>query len=183
VWPEKGATIQGRIRFTRRIGGDRELPNIRTYWPASSRLHRGGLSATSVALYLALGTPAAATQEAPVPPLSEYFTQSSAGPVRPDSDGFIRRWLVLEPVAKPNPTNIVFTGSYVREALSRGTFPGDFDTIPRAGERAGAGAPLVWHALDSKLWDVKLFNFAQSLGKQKYGVVFWAVTVIDSPRE
>jgi hypothetical protein len=30
---------------------------------------------------------------------------------------------------------------------------------------------------------VKLFNFAQALDKPKYGVVFWAVTVIDSPRE
>lgn len=77
----------------------------------------------------------------------------------------------------------MFTGSYVREALSRDTFPGDFDTIPREGQTAGAATPLVWHALDSKLWDVKLFNFAQSLDKPKYGVVFWAVTVIDSPRE
>ena len=159
------------------------MPNIRAYWLVSSRLRRGCLSATSAALCLALGTTAAAAQDAANPPLSEYFTQSSAGPVRPDSDGFIRRWLILEPIAKPNPTNIVFTGSYVREALSRDTFPGDFDTVPRAGDRADAGAPLAWHALDSKLWDVKLFNFAQSLGKPKYGVVFWAVTVIDSPRE
>ena len=30
---------------------------------------------------------------------------------------------------------------------------------------------------------MKLFNFAQSLGKPTYGVVFWAVTVVDSPRE
>src|SRR5690606_28781286 len=42
---------------------------------------------------------------------------------------------------------------------------------------------VVWHALDSKLWDVRLFNFAQSLDKPTYGVVFWAVTVVDSPRE
>lgn len=84
---------------------------------------------------------------------------------------------------KPNPTNIVFTGSYVRQALSPETYPEDFTAIPRAGQTAGPAAPLKWHALDSKFWDVKLFNFAQSLGKQKYGVVFWAVTVIDSPRE
>src|SRR5690606_38501270 len=45
------------------------------------------------------------------------------------------------------------------------------------------GETLTWHALDSRLWDVRLFNFAQSRGKRTYGVVFWAVTVIDSPRE
>jgi hypothetical protein len=33
------------------------------------------------------------------------------------------------------------------------------------------------------LFDVKLFNLAQGLGKPTYGVIFWAVTVVDSPRE
>jgi hypothetical protein len=77
----------------------------------------------------------------------------------------------------------VFTGSYVREALSPDTFPGDFAAVPRPRKTAADAEPPVWHALDSKLWDVKLFNFAQSLGKPTYGVIFWAVTVIDSPRE
>lgn len=130
-----------------------------------------------------MGGNAAAQETPPIPPLSEYFSTASPGPVSPDQDGFIRRWLILEPIAKPNPTNIVFTGSYVREALSPQTYPGDFNAVPRAGDKARPGDPVVWHALDSKLWDVKLFNFAQSLGKPKYGVVFWAVTVIDSPRE
>jgi hypothetical protein len=115
--------------------------------------------------------------------LSEYFSRSSAGPVSPDQDGFIGRWLILEPIAKPNPTNTVFTSRYVRDALSRETFPGDFDAVPHPGQQVRAGEPLYWHALDSKFWDVKLFNFAQSLAKPKYGVVFWTVTVIDSPRE
>lgn len=138
----------------------------------------------SFALSLTLWSPPAAAQGAPsLPPLSEYFAPSSAGPVSPDHDGFIRRWLILEPIAKPNPTNTVFTSRYVREALSRETFPGDFDAIPRPGQQARSEEPLYWHALDSKLWDVKLFNFAQSLGKPTYGVVFWSITVIDSPRE
>ena len=141
------------------------------------------LPAMVASLALLLGSPAAAQPATPLPPLSEYFAQASAGPASPDADGFIRRWLILEPVAKPNRTNTVFTGGYVREALSPETFPGDFDAVPRPGDHVRAADPLVWHALDSKLWDVKLFNFAQSLGEPKYGVVFWTVTVIDSPRE
>ena len=137
----------------------------------------------AASLSLLLWSPAAAQPTTSPPPLSEYFAQASAEPVSPDADGFIRRWLILEPVVKPNRTNTVFTGSYVREALSPQTFPGDFEAVPRPGDRARTAEAPVWHALDSKLWDVKLFNFAQSLGKPKYGVVFWTVTIIDSPRE
>ena len=42
---------------------------------------------------------------------------------------------------------------------------------------------LAWHALDSANFNVKLFRFAYGLNKRTYGVVFWAVTVVDSPRE
>jgi hypothetical protein len=30
----------------------------------------------------------------------------------PDADGFIQRWLLLEPINKPNRSNTVFTDSY-----------------------------------------------------------------------
>lgn len=144
-----------------------------------------GVPALALALSLAwTGGHAVAQDIPPRPPLSDYFSVPSSGPASPDRDGFIRRWLILEPISKPNPTNTVFTGSYVRAELSPQTYPGDFDAVPRPGDKASSDDELlIWHALDSKLWDVKLFNFAQSLGKPKYGVVFWAVTVIDSPRE
>lgn len=128
--------------------------------------------------------PSLAVDEPPVPaPLSDFFSPVTDAAATPDRDGFIRRWLLLDPITKPNPGNTVFTGSYVREALSAETFPGHFGTLPRAGAAAQSSEKLVWHALDSKLWDVKLFNFAQSRGKRTYGVVFWAVTVVDSPRD
>lgn len=146
---------------------------------------RGRVQALAAAL-LALGAATAGQAQtgpgAPAP-LAEYFSPATAAPAAPDSDGFIRRWLLLDPVTKPNPTNIVFTGNYVREALSPETFPGNFAALPRAGSAAVSAEPLEWHALDSTLWDVKLFNFAQSRAKRTYGVVFWAVTVIESPRE
>jgi hypothetical protein len=45
------------------------------------------------------------------------------------------------------------------------------------------GEELAWHALDSTAWNVKLFRFAYGLNKPEYGILFWAVTVVDSPRE
>ncbi len=147
---------------------------------ASSRMK----ALAAAVLALSSGTIAhAANGTAQPAPLSDYFSPATAAPATPDRDGFIGRWLLLDPVTKPNPTNTVFTGRYVREALSPATFPGDFHALPRAGQAARGGEPLAWHALDSKLWDVKLFNFAQARGKRTYGVVFWAVTVVDSPRE
>lgn len=53
--------------------------------------------------------------------LLTYFTPAGSQAAAPDADGFIRRWMLLEPIVKPNRT--VFTGSYVREALTRSTFP------------------------------------------------------------
>ena len=42
---------------------------------------------------------------------------------------------------------------------------------------------LTWHALDSNLWNVKLFRLAYGLNKTIYGVTFFAYTVVDCPRE
>jgi hypothetical protein len=38
---------------------------------------------------------------------------------------------------------------------------------------------LKWHALDSEKYNLKLFRFAEEKSEQVYGVLFWAVTIID----
>ncbi len=102
----------------------------------------------------------------------------------PDADGFLQRWLLLEPINKPNRTNTVFTDSYVREALYTEYFKDQFTVIPKNGDTVAVGdQDLKWHALDSANFNVKLFRFACGLDKQQYGVLFWAVTVVNSPRE
>lgn len=115
--------------------------------------------------------------------MAPYFTPASHVPAHPDADGFLQRWLLLEPIVKPNRSNTGFTGTYVRQALTTIYFPEQFGRVPTDGEIVNAGEPLRWHALDSKLFDVKLFNFAQALGKPTYGVIFWAVTVVNSTRD
>lgn len=116
--------------------------------------------------------------------LSHYFSPATTGVMAPDDDGFIRRWLLLEPIDKPNRTNTVFTDSYIREAFATEYFPKQFTVLPKAGDKVKVGKQkLTWHALESNLFNVKLFRFASCLQKQVYGVLFWAVTVVECPED
>jgi hypothetical protein len=116
--------------------------------------------------------------------IAPYFTPATSSPKPPDAEGFLQRWLLLEPINKPNRGNTVFTGTYVRAAFNAEYFPNQFTVIPHDGDKVKvADQELAWHALDSANWNVKLFRFAYGLNKQTYGVIFWAVTVVNSPRE
>lgn len=127
--------------------------------------------------------PAAAPDNAPRS-LAPYFTPATSSPKAPDAEGFLQRWLLLEPINKPNRINTVFTGAYVRAAFNTEYFPNQFTVVPGNGDTVKVGdQELAWHALDSANFDVKLFRFAYGLNKTTYGVIFWAVTVADSPRD
>ena len=116
--------------------------------------------------------------------ITHYFVPATTSTKKPDSEGFIQRWLLLEPINKPNRSNTVFTDSYVRNAFDTLYFPNQFTVLPKDGEQVKVGEQeLTWHALDTKNFNVKLFRFAYELRKQTYGVLFWAVTVINSPQE
>jgi hypothetical protein len=116
--------------------------------------------------------------------IAPYFTQATKVKKTPDADGFIQRWLLLEPINKPNRTNTVFTDSYLRTAFTTDYFPNQSTVIPKGGDKVKVGdQELTWHALESTNYNVKLFRFAYGLQKPVYGVLFWAVTVINSPQE
>ena len=137
----------------------------------------------------------------------KYFSAVTTPTAKPDDEGFIRRWLLLEPIDKPNSGNTVFTDSYLREHFNTEYFKGQQTIVPKDGQKVkaeykkvevapgfgrgfGQQAPaepkvttvkqtLTWHALDSENMNVKLFRFAEKWGQQVYGVLFWAVTIID----
>jgi hypothetical protein len=116
--------------------------------------------------------------------IAPYFTPATSSPTTPDADGFLRRWLLLEPINKPNRTNTVFVDSYIRNTFDTLYFPSQFTGVPHNGDKvAVAGKELVWHAVESTKFNVKLFRFAYGLNKQTYGVLFWAVSVVNCPRE
>lgn len=116
--------------------------------------------------------------------LSSHFTQATSAKTKPDEKGFIRRWLILEPVKKNISSNRVFTDNYVRTNFTTDNFNPDFTVVPKNGTSVKIGdQELKWHALDSKLFHVKLFRFAYALNKPLYGVLYWTVTVINCPEE
>lgn len=144
--------------------------------------HRKSLLAACIAAMMGLHGYAQKNEASPR--LSDYFSPATTNTMSPDSEGFIQRWLLLEPIDKPNRSNTVFTDSYIREAFATEYFPNQFTVLPKDGDKVKVGKQkLTWHALDSKLFNVKLFHFASGLKKQVYGVLFWAVTVIECPED
>jgi hypothetical protein len=116
--------------------------------------------------------------------LAPYFTPATSGAKTPDPDGFLQRWLLLEPIKQPIRTNAIFTESYIRNVITTEYFPNQFTVVPHDCDKVTvAGEELAWHALDSTTWNAKLFRFAYGLNKPEYGVLFWAVTVVDCPRQ
>jgi hypothetical protein len=116
--------------------------------------------------------------------IAPYFTPAAPGAKTPDPDGFLQRWLLLEPINQSIRSNAVFTESYVRNAIHTEYFPNQFTVVPHDGDKVTvADQELKWHALDSANFNVKLFRFAYGLNKPTYSILFWAVTVVDCPRQ
>ena len=139
--------------------------------------------------------------------LDKYLVPVTSPTAAPDAQGFLGRWLLLEPISKPNRSNTVFTDSYIREAFAVQYFPGQLgNVLPKDGDKVKTtveyqppvnlqgGRPafsmeepkyeekkvkLQWHAMDSKRYNVKLFRFATNLTEDRYGVIFWAATVVN----
>lgn len=97
-----------------------------------------------------------------------------------DAAGFLQRWLVLEPIRVSGQ----LTDSAVQAAARTEYFSNQLTVIPRGGDTVTAGdAQLAWHALDTSKYNVNLFHFAYALEKPTSNVLFWAVTVVNAPRE
>ena len=148
----------------------------------TAMLATGALAVLAFPVYFA--APGSAAPDDVPRSIAPYFTPATSSPKAPDADGFLQRWLLLEPINKPNRTNTVFTDSYIRNTFNAEYFPNQFTVIPHDGDKVKVGdQELAWHALDSANFNVKLFRFAYGLNKPTYGVIFWAVTIVDSPRE
>jgi hypothetical protein len=104
-------------------------------------------------------------QDAPRPPAAT-LTQPKGASLPVDARGFIHRWRVLEPV----PVAGRLTESAVQEAL-------------KVAELSKVVGTHAWHNLDTTLYNVNLYHFAWSLSKPTSNVLFWAETIVDSPRE
>jgi hypothetical protein len=103
---------------------------------------------------------------------------TASGPLGPG--GFLSRWLVLEPI----PGDGRVTDSAVRAAVQKEYFPGQLSVLPRAGDKVTInGADYVWHAIEANRHNIHLYHFAWYLGKPTSNVVFFGMTIVESPEE
>jgi hypothetical protein len=120
-------------------------------------------------------TPAATAGRGPAPTLTAPTGPSKA----PGPDGFIKRWLLLEPIPSTGLTETI-----VQAEVKKEYFPNQLTVIPKDGDKVTVdGKELTWHAVDTKLYNVNLYHFAYALNKPTSDVLFWAVTIVNSPRE
>jgi len=105
---------------------------------------------------------------------------------RPDSpekapapDGFMQRWLILEPIRANG-----LTQSVVQAAVKTEYFSDQLTVIPRDGDKVKVDdTELTWHAVDTKNYNVNLYYFASAFDKPTSNVLFWAVTIVNCPEE
>jgi hypothetical protein len=104
-----------------------------------------------------------------------------ATPAKPAAAaGFLQRWLLLEPIKVPGQ----LTEAAVRALVAREYFPNQSTVVPADGDHVQvADESLAWHAVDTIAYNVNLYHFAYALNKPTSNVLFWAVTVVDAPRD
>lgn len=127
---------------------------------------------------VAFADAAPAAEAAPRPPAAS-LSPATTPSAMVDARGFIRRWMVLEPIPVPGQ----LTESAVETALQANALALAPDALPRDGDVVDRNGGLRWHAPDTKAYNLNLYHFAWALSKPTSNVLFWAVTVVDSPRE
>ncbi len=137
---------------------------------------------SALVLVACFAVPAALSAQAAAPeaavPATTLTTPKTVSAV-PNAEGFIQRWLVLEPITVDGQTQHI-----VRDAIRKYALTGSDTAVPHNGDKVNiGGADLSWHALDTKYYNLNLFHFSRSLGKPTSNVLFWAETVVNSPTE
>lgn len=95
-------------------------------------------------------------------------------------DGFIRRWLILEPLRVAPQLD----ERTIQALVKKPAFAHLLAVLPRDAERMTIeGESVAWHAVDTADHNVNLFHFATGLGRPTSNVLFWIVTAVDAPRD
>lgn len=120
----------------------------------------------------AQGTPTRAPASSLARPVSPTKT--------PGADGFLQRWLLLEPL----PIGGQLTETAVQAAVKTDEFRNQLAAFPRDGDTVKVGTTqLTWHAVDTLGYNVNLYHFAYALTRPTSNVLFSVATVVHAPRE
>ena len=151
------------------------------------RIHRSSRAIVPLVLTAALWPAAFALSQVPGErqgqPAARPPAPSLARPASPakltGADGFIQRWLLLEPIRVPGQ----LTESAVRAAVEK-DFAVPATPLPHDGDKVKVGdSELTWHAVDTVNYNVNLYHFAYALNTPTTNVLFWAVTVVNAPHQ
>jgi hypothetical protein len=125
-----------------------------------------------------LAVPVAAGLAAAAP--ERFLTRPDTAEKPPNADGFLQRWLLLEPIRVDGQ----LTDSAVQADVKKEYFPDQLTVIPHDGDKATIGkTELAWHAVDTKDYNVNLYYFAHDLGKPTSNVLFWVVAIVNCPQD
>ncbi len=118
-------------------------------------------------------------QSQTTPSLAPFLARPASAARVPDANGFMQRWLILEPIPVNGQTE-----SVVRAAVKTEYFPDQFTVIPHDGDKVTVGGKeLVWHAIDTNDYNLNLNYFAKAFGMTSDNALFWAVTIVNCPQD
>ncbi len=134
----------------------------------------------SALLVLATSVHLASAGENTFRPPAPSLVRPASAEKSPNADGFIQRWLILEPIR----SNTALTDNAVKETVRKEYFTNQLSVVPHDGDKVTvADTELAWHAVDTKEYNVNLYHFAYARNKPTSFVLFWAVTIVNCPEE
>ena len=108
------------------------------------------------------------------------FKPVASADTAPGAQGFLPRWLILEPITIGNQQ----TENASKAAVKTEYFPNQLTVLPHDGEKTMVGTnELAWHAVETANYNVNLYYFATAHNKTSANALFWAVTVVNCPEE
>jgi len=149
------------------------------------------LPAPVLAVLAGVALAMAATQRGPGPdPMNAprkpapNLTRPASAEKAPDAEGFIQRWLVLEPIPIQIRSNAQLNDGFVRATIKTEYFPDQYTVIPHDGDKVTVnGTEFIWHAVDTSTYHVNLYHFARALNKPAFNILFWAVAIVHCAEE
>ena len=140
-----------------------------------SKHHTSAIAVLAASAFLAIAAASLAAAQALGPSLNSPSTPQTV----PDALGFIPRWLILEPIGVSG-----LGDSAVQAMVKKEYFPDQVTVIPKDGDKVTVGdAPLTWHAVHTRNYNVSLYHFGMALGKPTTNVLFWVVTTVNCPQD
>ena len=64
-----------------------------------------------------------------------YLKPATSTSALPDAEGFIRRWMLLEPIKQDIRSNVIFTNTWLRDTFAKQYFDNQMTILPKDGQK------------------------------------------------